>query len=170
MKNSDRALEDFEKLSPFDYLTGQRLINLGLILYSHGKVERAMEVFDRAEEAMPDDEAISLIRGNYYFSKKEYSMAIEEYTKLLTLNPESIEAYGDRGIAYQSLGEAQKALADYNKAVELAPSNGWPYYNRGGLLYKLKQYRRALKDLEKAEELGYAVPEDLLLDCRRRAR
>ena len=67
--------------------------------------------------------------------------AIAIYNRVLKLNPDVFEVYGNRGAAKSSIGDYVGAIEDYDKAIQLNPNDTIAYYNRGrakGLLGESK--------------------------------
>ncbi len=85
---------------------------------------------------------------------KQYREAIQDYDKVIELNPEDAEAYNNRGIAKADLKQYQEAIQDYDKAIELNPEYADAYNNRGATKVTLEQYREAIQDYDKALELN----------------
>ncbi len=65
-------------------------------------------------------------RGEAYASRKEFDLAIADYTKAIEINPKYARAYDGRGVAYTSKGDYPRAVADVTRAVELAPKKPAP--------------------------------------------
>ncbi|KAB5523024.1 small glutamine-rich tetratricopeptide repeat-containing protein A [Coniochaeta sp. 2T2.1] len=61
--------------------------------------------------------------GNKYFKAKEYTKAIEYYTKAVVLQPESATYLSNRAAAYMSAGKYEDALEDCRQAAALDPTN-----------------------------------------------
>ncbi|KAB5516911.1 small glutamine-rich tetratricopeptide repeat-containing protein A [Coniochaeta sp. 2T2.1] len=61
--------------------------------------------------------------GNKYFKAKEYTKALEYYTKAVVLQPESATYLSNRAAAYMSAGKYEDALEDCRKAAALDPNN-----------------------------------------------
>ncbi|KAH8895133.1 TPR-like protein [Thozetella sp. PMI_491] len=61
--------------------------------------------------------------GNKFFKAKDYTRAIECYTKAVVLQPDSSTYLGNRAAAYMSAGRYQDALNDCKRAVDLDPEN-----------------------------------------------
>ncbi|SVD98391.1 uncharacterized protein METZ01_LOCUS451245, partial [marine metagenome] len=76
--------------------------------------------------------------------------AIDEYGKVLELNPVFVDAYTNRGAVYTDLGEYQKAIQDYDQAIQLNPANEKAYSNRGNLYAGLGESDLALGDYSQA--------------------
>jgi len=82
-------------------------------------------------------------QGITYYMDKKYDLAIEEFSKLILLDPNNPGSYGLRGFTYLDRGQANQnksdydlALADFNKSIELFP-NAPSYFGRGKFyLYK----------------------------------
>lgn len=71
-----------------------------------------------------------LNRANCFLKKEQYSMAIEDYNKLLTLDSESISGLVNRGTAFYKLGEKEKSCADWKSAVEKGSELAKKYYDK----------------------------------------
>ncbi|CCQ70930.1 MULTISPECIES: tetratricopeptide repeat protein [Crocosphaera] len=56
--------------------------------------------------------------------EQEFKKAIDDYNKVISLNPQDGLAYLNRGIAYSRLGENQKAIPDLQKAISLSLQQG----------------------------------------------
>jgi tetratricopeptide (TPR) repeat protein len=90
-------------------------------------------------------------RGNAYFYREQYEKAIDDYSKVIELNPLSkCEPYYNRGLAYFRLFEFDKALADFNKAVELKPENEDAREFLIFLYYYSHQYDKVLSECKKS--------------------
>jgi tetratricopeptide (TPR) repeat protein len=58
-------------------------------------------------------------RGNAYASRKEYSQAIADYNKAISLDARLAEAYYNRGLALIDSGKSAEGVSDLSKAGEL---------------------------------------------------
>ena len=99
-------------------------------------------------------------KGHDFFQQSNFNDAINEFNKAINLNPNYVDAYGDRGASKANIGEYEAAIIDYQKAEELGMNTSILYSNLGYAYYKLKQPYNALPYLEKAIEIdsnnGYA--------------
>ena len=59
--------------------------------------------------------------GNELYKAGKYSLAIQSYTKAITIEPDNPTFLGNRAAAYMLIGEFQKALADSTLANSLQP-------------------------------------------------
>ena len=59
-------------------------------------------------------------RAEAYCELGQYERAIQDYSKVIEINPKAAHLYHNRGIAYQELGNEEKAQADFAKAKKLS--------------------------------------------------
>jgi tetratricopeptide (TPR) repeat protein len=62
-----------------------------------------------------------VLRGEAYEKKKDYTQAIADYTKAITLKPKQAYLFLKRGNGYFINLQAPKAIADFTKAIEIDP-------------------------------------------------
>ncbi len=98
--------------------------------------------------------SVYYIRGLIYYQKEDYDRAIEDYNKVIELNPNDAIAYKDRGLAYHYKKDYNLAIEDYNKAIELNPKFTEAYIIRGTVYDDLEDYDLAIEDYSKAIELN----------------
>src|SRR6202007_3474965 len=81
--------------------------------------------------------------------KKDYTSAIDNFTKSVTLNPTFEKAFLSRGFAkYESKNNAG-AIEDFNLANNIKPSAD-AYFGKGESFYNLGKKDSAAQNLEKA--------------------
>jgi tetratricopeptide (TPR) repeat protein len=76
-------------------------------------------------------------RAQKYFDEKNWSFAIQEYTKAINLNPNFELAYANRGAAYSNDKAFTRAFEDLNKAIEINPGHSGIYRLRGQVHAKM---------------------------------
>ena len=97
------------------------------------------------------------LRGMTKDNLKDYSGAIEDYSKAIEINPKGVTSYifyFKRGTIKGRLEDYSGAIEDYSKAIEINPKDGDSYNLRGVLKYELKDYSGAISDISKAIDLG----------------
>ena len=72
---------------------------------------------------------VYLLSGEVHRSRGEYDWAIEDYSTVIDMNPDNVEAYIHRGMAYRHKGDYDHAIIDFNKAMELKPNDADAYSN-----------------------------------------
>jgi tetratricopeptide (TPR) repeat protein len=93
-------------------------------------------------------------QGLKYRQQENSSLAMEEFTKAIEIDPDYYYAYYNRARVYCENGDLENCLADYNKAIELNPDNVYWTIERGFLHMELGDKEKAIIDLERAQELG----------------
>jgi predicted O-linked N-acetylglucosamine transferase (SPINDLY family) len=99
-------------------------------------------------------------------------VALEHFTNLVRLNPDSAMAHTNRGTALMTLGRLDPALAAFDKALKLDPRYAIALNNRGNALRQLKDPAAALACYDRALLIDAASPDlhhnraQVLLDLR----
>lgn len=97
-------------------------VNRGIIYVALGKLDRAVEDYNRAIEVHSNFPEAYLNRGNLLFMTERYSEAITDYDKAIQLNLRQMHIlYLNRGMAYELMGSFDSAEKDYLSALEIAP-------------------------------------------------
>jgi len=68
---------------------------------------------------LPNFAVVYFNRGDAFFKKGDYDLAIADFTEVMRLATDHGETYHRRGLAYQAKGETASAEADFAKAKEL---------------------------------------------------
>jgi tetratricopeptide (TPR) repeat protein len=79
----------------------------------------------------------TFLRNNETFNKAhaaleetEFDMAVDLFTKVLSIDPKNVQSWGNLGLAYAGLGQRAKALECLGKALELDPEYELAIANR----------------------------------------
>lgn len=80
-------------------------------------------------------------------------LAIQDFTKALSINPELEEAYKYRGGLYGITKQYEQSIADITQYLQRNPNDAEYYYNRGLSHLNLKHPQEALQDFSKTIEL-----------------
>jgi tetratricopeptide (TPR) repeat protein len=98
--------------------------------------------------------------GSYFFEKREYARALEQFSVAITFMPRNGYIYAARGDCYRALGKHESAVADYTQAVTLYPDFVSAYYTRGRAYAALGKIELAVADYHQAVTLmaAYAEP------------
>jgi len=82
--------------------------------------------------------------------EREYELAIADYTRAISLDPNAGYAFNGRGNAYKAKGDLDQALADYDRTVRLDPNDAVAVNNRG-VVYQIKgDFDRAIANYDEA--------------------
>jgi lipoprotein NlpI len=69
-------------------------------------------------------------RGEMYLRKKNYDLAIADFTECLRRDPDYVDAYHNRGLAYIGKKRFDPAIADYTQAIRVRPDLASEYVSR----------------------------------------
>jgi tetratricopeptide (TPR) repeat protein len=92
-------------------------------------------------------------RGYAYYNLKQYSNAVDDYTKALWFDRDAAMPYLLRGSAYYDLKQYSKAIDDYTEFIRLKPNIPLLYENRANACDKLGKSSEAAQDRKRAKEL-----------------
>ena len=79
--------------------------------------------------------------------------AVDAYSNIIQLDPQSTDAYTGRGVAKANLGRYEEAVADYDETLRLNPQSADAYIVRGVAKDGLGRYEEAVADFDEALRL-----------------
>ncbi|QHV01442.1 tetratricopeptide repeat protein [Synechocystis sp. CACIAM 05] len=79
-----------------------------------------------------------------------YAEAVELFSVVLNLSPDSPETHYNRGLAWERLGNVDQAIADYGRSIALDRYYIPPYINRGNLYSQQQDHYGAIEDFTQA--------------------
>jgi len=120
------------------------LIIFGVIIIS---------ILSSKEVSSTPDARTHFLKGNQYLSNHQYSEAILEYKKALSLNPYYKEAYFNLGKSYQAKQLFKDAIVSYKNAIKLDKRYVPAYINLGLCYEKQNLLSKAKTNFKKAIEL-----------------
>jgi tetratricopeptide (TPR) repeat protein len=82
--------------------------------------------------------------GHEYWEKKKYSKAIDQFEKILALEPENLEATISLATVLKERGKIKEAIPEYEKAIALSGSDPRPYLHLGEIHEQKKELERAV--------------------------
>jgi len=163
------AAEDYsEALKHYDGAIDPRnpdalnLYRRATALHAVGETDRALSDYNDAIRVDPGNSLAFLGRGVLLATRKRaYNRAIEDFDKVLVLQPDNVDALIARGNAYSQLGENGRALADLDRAISLTPDNARAYVVRGLANNRRGQKQRAMQDYDTALQHAPRYPQAL---------
>jgi eukaryotic-like serine/threonine-protein kinase len=88
-----------------------------------GHREQAVQYYEAYLAQYPDDYTVRFRLGWVYMaSLREYSKAIEQFERVLSVNPLDDGAYINLATCYKGTGQPEKALEYYHKAFQINPA------------------------------------------------
>ncbi len=131
------------------------------VLATQCKEEEAIKILDsilNREDGNSDLDSLTKVhnlKANCLSFCEKYDEAIEEFEKVIELEPKHIAAYGRMGEIYKDQGKLNKALEMFDKQIEICP-NLVTYINRGNINRFFQKYKSALEDFKEALKLDPA--------------
>lgn len=103
--------------------------------------------------------------GEDFFESKNYSDAIDQYSKALDLQADFVDAYILRAEAYIAIKDLDKAAKDYKRATAFDQKNEELYFKAGKLFAELGNDSIAIEMLTKSIDLKkkYLAPYSILV-------
>jgi len=106
------------------------------------------------------------VRAKAFIRNGNTALAIDDFSKIIKVNPENTSAYRTRGELFFSIEEHDKALSDYDKVIEKS-NYKLPkldaYYQRGTINLILKKYDKAASDFTYLIDNGASSDEVIYL-------
>ena len=127
----DKAIHELTRCLRINPSIRSAYHNRGVAYKKMGREFSAAADFQRAKD--PKLEMFYTRRGNAYAKKGQHEMAIEEYSKSLTINPRYGLAYYNRGVTYWNLQDKQKATEDIRTAAKLGNKNAKDFLKSRGI-------------------------------------
>jgi tetratricopeptide (TPR) repeat protein len=106
LDGAQSALESAMKINPD--LTQTRYY-YGLTLKAQGKYEEAHKYLKKIVTKYQYDRVAKIERGHLYMLMRDYDRAIRDFEKVLSIDPENVEAYYHLTRAYRAVGNEEKA-------------------------------------------------------------
>ena len=101
------------------------------------------------------DEIDNLLKkGGIFYKNREFSQAINEYKKVIVLDPNNAVAFFNCGMCYGSNNELDKSIDFFTKAIELDRFFVKAYFHIGYINYVNEEYDQAIVNYTKAIELA----------------
>jgi len=94
---------------------------MGFTLHEQGKLEKAIEAYNKALAIKPDYAQAYYNLGNALHEQGKLEEAIEAYNKALAIKPDYAQAYYNMGITLQEQGKLEEAIEAYNKSLAIKP-------------------------------------------------
>jgi tetratricopeptide (TPR) repeat protein len=85
--------------------------------------------------------------------KKQFEDAVADFTEVIKLNPDMMQARIMRGMAYGQMGLSHAAIAEFTHVIDADPKNAFAYYARGREYWQMRDYDKAKEDYGKAVDL-----------------
>lgn len=175
--NHQRALQYFDLSIAADPSYGDSWLGKGVILYSMGKYEEAIECYDRAIkgrhdptnmnsqyivkegnlEIHPHNQIVDFAlhnKGLCYVQFGQWTKALECFEQALSLNPIYVDAWVNKARTLASDGKIEEAITSYDEAIRLNPDSFHIWYNKGISLTLSGRWEQSLPCYDEALKIS----------------
>jgi tetratricopeptide (TPR) repeat protein len=129
------------------------LAALGRLRHQDGDAEGALELYQRALRAEPDNFTALHGMGRIRLEQERYPEALDCLDRALAVEQGHSYAYADRARVRAALEDRAGAVSDLDQAVRLDPQDPWNHLDRGKLHLRARRLKAAEADLSRCLEL-----------------
>jgi tetratricopeptide (TPR) repeat protein len=129
--------------------------NLGDVLRRSGDSDGAIQHFGDSIKLDPNHFKAFYSRGTIYLEKNDFSNAIDDFTRAISVNTAFSGIYYARGKAYYLRGmptsdksDFMKAADDFNQAIRLSPDYADAFLGQARAYYQIGEYEKAISDYQ----------------------
>lgn len=123
----------------------------GAAFFASSQLIRAIDSYSCVIEQIDESYvAAYMSRGAVYSQRRDYDLAIRDFTSAIQRDSALPAAYNNRAIVYAAQQMYDEAVADFTKAIDLDTNNPATYSNRG-VIYALQgQFEAAIADFDES--------------------
>ncbi len=152
VEHHDLAVEWFSRAIRQD-AKPQYLLSLGAALQNQGRLEEALQAFEKAAQLRPDAAVLHKFIGDLLVKLNRADQAIVNFQRALELDPRDRDAAFSAATLYFQLGRLDEALSCFNLCDHLQPDHAATLQKRALVLCGLNRFEEALADAERAHAL-----------------
>jgi len=125
-------------------------ILMGKLDLSKENYSEAIQNFNIAALAKPNDFEAYFLRGIAKYSLNDFTGAVDDFSRTLEIHPLYVRAYHYRGVANDRLSNYADAMTDFRKAISLDPFSEELHLAAGATLMHLNDYPNAVAEFDTA--------------------
>lgn len=125
-------------------------ILMGKLDLSKENFSEAIQNFNVAIIAKPNDFEAYFLRGIAKYSLNDFTGAVDDFSRTLEIHPLYVRAYHYRGVANDRLSNYADAMDDFKKAINLDPFSEELHLASGSTLMHLNDYHNAVAEFDTA--------------------
>lgn len=126
------------------------LFHEGQDYFIKGQLQESIETFTKAHDEGYDPVRSYLSRGVAYLKIEEYDKAIDDFSAVITLDPENERGYYYRGITLVDKKDFDHALEDLDHAISINHERATSFLARGLIKSELGREEDAASDFKAA--------------------
>ncbi len=146
-----RALEKAKALSHRTSEKDRHYIEASYARYVKTDQEQYFNILQKMAQDYPKEKRAHFDLGTYYGTRNIFDKAIEEFNKVLELDPDYNEVHNYLGYLYLRMGDPKKSIEHFKTYVSLNPGDhnpldslGEAYFRMGRLDEAIAKFREAL--------------------------
>lgn len=120
-----------------------------LSLIKGDQPKKAVEALTQAIQLSPESD-LYLLRSSTFTTMKNFPAAVEDSTKVLSMDQDDLSALLTRATAYHLMGNEEGAIADFGRLIQLDPHKALAYNNRAWAYLAKGDYSQAMDDINVA--------------------
>lgn len=147
-KAFEELLEDYSYEPDLHLLFAVASLKLGDVRAAEFHVKETLGL-------VPDHvEAITVLGWIHLEAHRDFSAAIEAYTRVADLRPNYPRAHNNLGVALKKNGDLARALESFSRALHLREDYAEAWSNRGWVYVEQKRWQEAREDFKQALRLN----------------
>lgn len=152
--NLDEAIVNYTKAITADINNSKYYNARGVAYFAQQEYYKAISDFMKALEINPVDYLACYNLAYSKYKLSDFSGALTDISKSLTMNAEYCESYNLKGLIYNNQQVLDSALVNFQKAFKCDTTNFTYSYNIAYIFYTEKEYAIALEYFDKSLLLG----------------
>jgi len=117
-------------------------------------LEKHFRILEQLVKKYPKEKNVHVLLGNHYADKEQPHRAIEEYNKVLELDPNHGETLNLLAYMYADIGDYAKAIEYLKRYAAVEPGRADPFDSMGDLYFRMGQLDEALAKYKEAIFVG----------------
>ncbi|MDH5384453.1 MAG: tetratricopeptide repeat protein, partial [Candidatus Aminicenantes bacterium] len=113
-------------------------------------VEKRIRILEEMTAKFPREKRIHYNLGIHYWNKKEFSAAIDAYSKALALDPNYGSAWNGLGYTYADMGNYEKAIESFEKYAAVSPGDANPLDSLAEIHFQIGQLDSSIENYQRA--------------------
>jgi tetratricopeptide (TPR) repeat protein len=128
--------------------------NLGIARLNKGRMDEAMDHFQKALQINPDDAVACYNVGCVLLQKNKVDEAMDYFQKALQINPDNSEAHNNLGYALLQKDNVDEAMVHFQRALQINPDFEGAHNNLGMVLLQKGNVDEAMVHFQKALQIN----------------
>lgn len=151
--NEDKKALDYfnqaTRVAPYNY---KGFYNRGLLYLKNNQPKEAIATLNQSLKLFDYNKAFTA-RASAYYMLGDYSKALEDAQRSLSLDAKNAKAHFVMGNCYNDMNRLNDALREYNKSLELDGDDADCYFKRAIVYGKNQEFKASVNDLSTCIEL-----------------